>query len=133
MTDIKVSLYDGSFHEVDSSELAFKLAAIGAFREAQKKADTYLIEPIMNLEVVAPEEFMGDIIGNISGKRGKIEQTKSEGQATIIQVKVPLGEMFGYATEIRGLTQGRASFTMEPSHYEEVPAQITEEIVKGRS
>ncbi len=133
VTDIKVSLYDGSFHEVDSSELAFKLAAIGAFREAQKKADTYLIEPIMNLEVVAPEEFMGDIIGNISGKRGKIEQTKSEGQATIIQVKVPLGEMFGYATEIRGLTQGRASFTMEPSHYEEVPAQITEEIVKGRS
>ncbi len=133
VTDIKVTLYDGSFHEVDSSELAFKMAAIGAFRDAQRRGDTYLLEPIMSLEVIAPEEFMGDIIGNIASKRGKVENTKMEGTSVIIDAKVPLGEMFGYATELRGLTQGRAGFTMEPSHYEEVPSQITEEIVKGKS
>jgi elongation factor G len=133
VVDMRVTLHDGSFHEVDSSELAFKMAAIGAFRDAQRRADPYLLEPIMNLEVVSPEEFMGDIIGNISGKRGKIEKTKAEEKATVITAKVPLAEMFGYATEIRGLTQGRASFTMEPSHYEEVPANITEEIVQGKS
>lgn len=133
VTDIKVTLFDGSFHEVDSSELAFKMAAIGAFREAQKKGDSFLLEPIMNLEVVAPEEFMGDIIGNISSKRGKVERTKVEGTAVVIDAKVPLGEMFGYATELRGLTQGRAGFTMEPSHYEEVPSQVTEEIIEGKS
>jgi len=133
VTDIRVALHDGSFHDVDSSELAFKMAAIGAFREAQSKGDPYLLEPIMRLEVVAPEEFMGEIIGNISSKRGKIESSKVEGTSAIIDARVPLGEMFGYATELRGLTQGRAGFTMEPSHYEEVPAQITEEIVKGKS
>ena len=133
VTDIKVTLYDGSFHEVDSSELAFKMAAIGAFRTAQSRGDPFLLEPIMSLEVITPEEFMGDIIGNISSKRGKIGNTKMEGTAAIIDAKVPLGDMFGYATELRGLTQGRAGFTMEPSHYEEVPVQITEEIVKGKS
>jgi elongation factor G len=133
VVDIKVTLEDGSFHEVDSSEMAFKLAAIGAFRDAQRRADPYMLEPIMSLEVVVPEEFMGDVIGNISGKRGKIEQTKAEEKATIIRAKVPLAEMFGYATELRGLTQGRAAFTMEPSHYEEVPSNITEEIIKGKS
>ena len=133
VTDIRVTLYDGSFHDVDSSELAFKMAAIGAFRKAQSKADPFLLEPIMSLEVIAPEEFMGDIIGNISSKRGNIESTKVEGSSVIVDAKVPLGEMFGYATEIRGMTQGRVGFTMEPSHYEEVPSQITEEIVKGKS
>ncbi len=131
--DLRVSLIDGSYHDVDSSELAFKMSAIGAFRDAQKAADTVLLEPIMSLEVVAPEEFMGDLIGNLSGKRGKIESTKIENSAISIKAKVPLAEMFGYATELRGLTQGRAGFTMEPSHYEEVPASITEEIVKGKS
>ncbi|OGC45478.1 translation elongation factor G [candidate division WWE3 bacterium RBG_19FT_COMBO_34_6] len=133
VTDIRVTLFDGSFHEVDSSEMAFKMSAIGAFREAQTKAGAYLLEPIMSLEVITPEEFMGDIIGNIASKRGKIEKTQIEGKATAIRAKVPLAEMFGYATELRGLTQGRASFTMEPSHYEEVPSQITEAIIKGKS
>lgn len=133
VTDFKVTLYDGSFHEVDSSEMAFKMSAIGAFREAQKSANPYLLEPIMSVEVTAPEEFMGEIIGNLSGKRGRIEGSEMLGQATIIRAKVPLSEMFGYATELRGLTQGRAGFSMEPSHYDEVPANITEEIVKGRS
>lgn len=133
VTDIRVTLYDGSFHDVDSSELAFKMAAIGAFRTAQNKGGAYLLEPIMSLEVICPEEFMGDIIGNISSKRGKIEKTKIEGTAAIVQAKIPLGEMFGYATELRGLTQGRSSFTMEPSHYEEVPSNITQEIVEGKS
>ncbi len=131
--DFRVTLFDGSFHEVDSSEMAFKMSAIGAFREAQRKADPILLEPIMSLEVVTPEDFMGDIIGNISGKRGKIESTKIDDNATTISAKVPLAEMFGYATELRGLTQGRASFTMEPSHYEEVPQSIVEQIVKGKS
>jgi len=133
VTDIRVTLFDGSFHDVDSSELAFKMAAIGAFRTAQSRGDPFLLEPIMGLEVITPEEFMGDIIGNISSKRGKIGNTKVEGTAAIIDAKVPLGDMFGYATELRGLTQGRAGFTMEPSHYAEVPSQITEEIVKGKS
>ena len=131
--DLRVTLKDGSFHDVDSSEMAFKMSAIGAFRDAQKKADTYLMEPVMSLEVAVPEEFMGDIIGNISGKRGKVESTEIQGPSAIVKAKVPLAEMFGYATEIRGMTQGRGSFTMEPSHYDEVPAQITEEIVKGKS
>ncbi len=133
VTDIRVTLYDGSYHDVDSSELAFKMSAIGAFRTAQAKGDTYLLEPIMSLEVICPEEHMGDIIGNISSKRGKIEKTTIEGTTAIVDAKIPLGETFGYATELRGLTQGRSSFTMEPSHYEEVPSQITEEIVKGKS
>lgn len=133
VVDVKVTLYDGSFHEVDSSEMAFKMSAIGAFREAQKTATPYLLEPVMSVEVTAPEEFMGDIIGNLSGKRGKIEGTEPQGKAVVVKAKVPLAEMFGYATELRGLTQGRAGFSMEPSHYEEVPSNITVEIVKGRS
>lgn len=133
VVDFKVTLYDGSFHEVDSSEMAFKLAAIGAFRDGQKKCQSYLIEPIMHVEVTAPEEFMGDVIGNLSGKRGKIEGSEKQGQAVVIKAKVPLAEMFGYATELRGMTQGRAGFSMEPSHYEEVPKNITDEIVSGRS
>lgn len=131
--DIKVTLYDGSFHDVDSSELAFKMSAIGAFRDAQKQADSYLLEPIMDLEVIVPEDFMGDIIGNISGKRGKVESTDIKEGTVTISAKVPLAEMFGYATELRGLTQGRAGFSMEPSHYDEVPANITKEIVEGKS
>ena len=133
VTDIRVTLYDGSYHDVDSSELAFKMSAIGAFRTAQAKATPYLLEPIMSLEVICSEDHMGDIIGNISSKRGKIGKTSIDGTSAIVDAKIPLGETFGYATELRGLTQGRAGFTMEPSHYEEVPAQITEEIVKGKS
>lgn len=128
VVDFAVTLYDGSFHDVDSSELAFKIAASEAFKAAQKKADTYLIEPIMKVEVVVPEDYMGDVIGNLSSKRGRIEGTTARGTAVSIAAKVPLAEMFGYATELRGMTQGRAYFTMEPSHYEEVPQNIVDGI-----
>ena len=128
VVDFGVTLYDGSFHEVDSSEMAFKIAASEAFKAAQRKADPYLIEPIMKVEVVAPDEYMGDVIGNLSSKRGRIEGTNPRGNAVAISAKVPLAEMFGYATELRGMTQGRAYFTMEPSHYEEVPSNIAEGI-----
>jgi elongation factor G len=130
LVDFKVTLFDGSFHEVDSSEMAFKMAAIEALRDAQNAADTFLLEPIMKVEVITPEEFMGDVIGNLSSKRGKIESTEQKGNARIIIGKVPLAEMFGYATELRGMTQGRASFVMEPSHYEEVPSNIAEGLAK---
>lgn len=130
LVDFQVTLFDGSFHEVDSSEMAFKMAAIEAMRAAQTAADTFLLEPIMKVEVITPEEFMGDVIGNLSSKRGKIESTEQKGNARIIIGKVPLAEMFGYATELRGMTQGRASFVMEPSHYEEVPASISQTLAK---
>jgi elongation factor G len=131
VVDWKVSLYDGSFHDVDSSEMAFKLAASEAFKLAQRAAQPYLLEPIMHVEVVTPEDFMGDVIGNLSGKRGQIEGTENRGNARVISAKVPLGEMFGYATDLRGMTQGRASFTMEPSHYAEVPANVAELVAKS--
>jgi elongation factor G len=131
VVDVKVTLTDGSFHDVDSSENAFKIAASGAFKEAQRKAQPYLLEPIMNVEVITPESFMGDVIGNLSSKRGKIEGTEARGLATVVKAKVPLAEMFGYATDLRGMTQGRASFNMEPSHYEEVPVNIAEGVAKG--
>jgi translation elongation factor EF-G len=131
VVDVRITLFDGSFHEVDSSEIAFKMAASEAFKDAQRKAIPYLLEPIMSVEVITPEDFMGDVIGNLSGKRGKIESTESRGNARVVKAKVPLAEMFGYATELRGMSQGRASFTMEPSHYEEVPANVADGIIKG--
>ena len=131
VVDIQINLIDGSYHEVDSSEMAFKIAASEAFKDAQRKATPYLLEPIMKVEVITPDDFMGDVIGNLSGKRGKIDGTEKRGQATVIKAAVPLAEMFGYATVLRGMTQGRASFTMEPSHYEEVPANIALEISAG--
>jgi len=131
VVDVKVSLIDGSYHEVDSSELAFKIAASDAFRQAQKRAAPYLKEPIMKVEVITTDDFMGDVIGNLSGKRGKISGTKKRGQATVISAEVPLAEMFGYATVLRGMTQGRASFMMEPIHYAEVPANLVQEMSPG--
>lgn len=130
LVDFQTTLFDGSFHEVDSSEMAFKMATIEAMRSGQRKADTFLLEPIMKVEVIVPEEYMGDVIGNLSSKRGKIDATEQRGNARIITAKVPLAEMFGYATELRGMTQGRGSFTMEPSHYEEVPHNIAEGLAK---
>lgn len=130
VVDVKVTLFDGSFHEVDSSDIAFKIAASEAFKEAQKEAEPYLLEPIMQVEVVVPEEFMGDVIGNLSSKRGQIEGTYMRGNARVVDAKVPLAEMFGYATELRGMTQGRGSFTMSPSHYAEVPANIASQILR---
>ncbi len=128
VVDFKVCLLDGSYHEVDSSEIAFKIAATDAFKNAQRAASPYLLEPIMSVEVTTPEDFMGDVIGNLSSKRGQIEGNESRGLAIVIRAKVPLAEMFGYATEIRGMTQGRASFSMEPSHYAEVPSNVAEQI-----
>jgi elongation factor G len=129
--DIQAELIDGSFHEVDSSEMSFKMAAITAMRDGQRAASPYILEPIMSVEVTTPEDFMGDVIGNLSSKRGKIESSDTRGNARIIKAKVPLAEMFGYATELRGMSQGRASFVMEPSHYEEVPAGIADQIIKA--
>ena len=130
--DLSVTLYDGSFHDVDSSEMAFKIAASMAFQAAVKKSKPILLEPIMKIEVVIPSEFFGDIIGDISARRGKIGETKDRLQMKVIDAKVPLSEMFGYATVIRSLTTGRGTFTMEFDNYEEVPNNIAQEIIEGR-
>jgi len=132
MVDLAATLYDGSFHEVDSSEVAFKIAGSMAFQAAAKKAKPVILEPIMKLEVVVPEEFFGDIIGDLSARRGKIEETKDRLQMKVIDAKVPLAEMFGYATSLRSLTEGRGTFTMEFDHYEEVPQNIAQEIIEGK-
>lgn len=132
MVDLSATLYDGSFHEVDSSEIAFKIAGSMAFQEAAKKAKPVILEPIMKLEVIVPEEFFGDIIGDLSGRRGKIEETKDRLKVKVIDAKIPLSEMFGYVTSLRSLTEGRGLFTMEFDRYEEVPANIAQEIAEGK-
>ena len=132
MVDVKVTLYDGSYHEVDSSELAFKMAGSLGMREAVAQAGMVLIEPVMKVEVSTPEEFMGDIIGDLGSRRAQIQGTTSRGNVTIITALAPLAEMQGYVTNLRGMTQGRASSVMLPSHYEEVPKNITEKIVEER-
>ena len=124
IVDVKVKLYDGSFHEVDSNEMAFKIAGSMGFQAAARQADPIILEPIMKVEVVVAEEFMGDVIGDLNSKRGRIESMEDRSGAKVIDAKVPLAEMFGYATAIRSLSKGRASYTMEPSHFEQVPAQI---------
>lgn len=129
VTDIKITLYDGSFHEVDSSDIAFKIAGSIAVKEGCKQADLVLLEPIMKVEVIVPEQYMGDVISDLSSKRAQIEQTQMRGNARVIRALVPLSEMFGYATTVRSISQGRASFNMEPSHYQEVPKNITEKIL----
>jgi elongation factor G len=130
IVDVKATLYDGSYHEVDSSEMAFKIAASMAFKEAAKKAEPVLLEPIMSIEVVTPEEYMGDVIGDLNGRRGKIQSMERRGNTQVIRALVPLAEMFGYATDLRSKTQGRATYTMQFSHYEEVPKNIAETIVE---
>ena len=132
MEDISVELFDGSFHDVDSSEIAFKLAGINAFKDAAQKAGPVILEPIMKVEVRTPEEYMGDIQGNISSKRGQIEATEEMGGKTIVNAKVPLSELFGYTNSLRSMTQGRASMTMEFDHYAVVPPNVAEEIKKAR-
>ncbi len=129
MSDIKVTLYDGTYHDVDSSEMAFKIAGSMAIKEAARRAKAVLLEPIMAVEVVVPEEYMGDVIGDLYGRRGRIEATELRGTTRIIKSMVPLSAMFGYATDIRSRTQGRGSFTMHFGKYEEVPAAQAEEIV----
>lgn len=128
LVDVKVELYDGSYHDVDSSELSFKMAGSLCFQHACKRANPVLLEPLMLVEVVTPEEFMGDVMGNINSRRGQIEGMGDRGEAKTITAKVPLSEMFGYATDIRSMTQGRASYTMEFSHYAKVPPNVAEKI-----
>jgi len=132
VVDVKVTLYDGSFHEVDSSEMAFKIAASIGFKDAMKKASPVILEPIMKVEVVVPEEYMGDVMGDLNSRRGKVEGMEARGNTQVIKSYVPLKEMFGYATNLRSLSQGRATYTMLFDHYEEVPNNITEEIIKSR-
>lgn len=127
--DVIVTLYDGSFHEVDSSEIAFKIAASIAFKEAFKKASPIILEPIMEVEVVTPDEFMGDIIGNLNARRGKIEGVEKRGNMQIIKAFVPLSDMFGYSTDLRSLSQGRANYTMQFSRYEPLPNNLKEAII----
>jgi elongation factor G len=132
MEDVSVELFDGSYHDVDSSEIAFKLAAINAFKDAAAKASPVILEPIMKVEVRTPEEYMGDIQGNISSKRGQLEGTTELGGKTIVNAKIPLSEMFGYTNTLRSMTQGRASMTMEFDHYAVVPPNVAEEIKAAR-
>jgi elongation factor G len=129
VVDVKVSVYDGSYHEVDSSELAFKIAASMAFKETAKKAEPSILEPIMNVEVVVPNEYMGDVIGDLNSRRGKVRGLEERAGAKVILAQVPLAEMFGYATDLRSRTQGRATFTMQVAFYDEVPAHKCAEIM----
>jgi len=133
MTDIKVTLFDGSYHEVDSSEMAFKIAASIAFKDGAKRANPVLLEPIMEVEVTTPEEFMGDVIGDLNKRRGRVQGMEARGNAQVIKALVPLAEMFGYATDLRSMTQGRATYVMKFSHYEEVPPNVAEQIIGERS
>jgi len=132
VTDVRVTLYDGSFHEVDSSDFAFKIAGSMAFQDGAKRAKPVLIEPIMKVEVVIPEQFLGDVIGDLSAKRGKINEMYERGMMKVIDAMVPLGEMFGYATKLRSMTEGRGTFTMEFDHYEEVPPNVSQQIIEGK-
>ena len=133
VVDVKVTLYDGSYHEVDSSEMAFKIAGSMAFKEAMRKADPTLLEPIMKVSVIVPEEYMGDIIGDISARRGQIQGYEMRAGAQQIDAFVPLAEMFGYATDLRSRTQGRGQYTMEPSHYIELPKGLQEKLINKRT
>ena len=133
VVDVKVTLYDGSYHEVDSSEMAFKIAGSMAFKEAMKKADPVLMEPIMQVDVMVPEEYMGDVIGGLNARRGQIQGMEPRGGVQAISAAVPLSEMFGYATALRSSTQGRGQYTMQPSHYTEVPKNIQEKIIDSRN
>jgi len=136
LVDLDVALYDGSYHDVDSSEIAFKIAASTALQEAVRRAKLVLLEPVMKLQVITPEQFMGDVIGDLNSKRGRIEKIEDRGEGIarvkVIDVQVPLAEMFGYATALRSMTQGRANFTMEFDHYAEVPNNITQQIAEGK-
>jgi elongation factor G len=128
--DIKATLFDGSYHDVDSSEMAYKIAASFALKEAAKKCKPVLLEPIMKVEVTVPQEYLGDVIGDISARRGNIEGMDQRGNAQVVHAFVPLAEMFGYATSLRSFTQGRGNYSMVFERYEETPRNITEEIIK---
>jgi elongation factor G len=133
VVDIRVELVEGSYHDVDSSEMAFKVAGSMAFKEAMKRAKPKLLEPVMAVEVVTPEEYLGDVMGNLNSRRGRVEQLEPRGNAQSIRAKVPLAEMFGYATDLRSMTQGRATFTMQFDKYEDVPQSIATELVAAEA
>jgi elongation factor G len=133
MVDVRVTLTDGKYHETDSSELAFKIAGSLALQEAVKRAKPVLLEPIFAVEVVTPEDFMGDVIGDLNRRRGRVDGMEARGNAQVVQAHVPLAEMFGYATDVRSMTQGRATYTMQFERYEEVPPHIAEKVVEGRT
>jgi len=137
MVDVKATVYDGSYHDVDSSEAAFKIAGSLAFKEAARRAHPVLLEPIMKVVVMTPEQFMGDIVGDINSKRGIIREMsdRGEGNARVKEIhsEVPLAAMFGYATQMRSMTQGRASYAMEFLHYAEVPSNVAKEIIEGKT
>ena len=130
MLDVKVTLYDGSYHEVDSSEVAFKIAASMGFKDGAKAADPVLLEPVMSVEVVTPEEYLGTVNGDINRRRGILQGTEESPGGTIIRAEVPLSEMFGYATDLRSATQGRATYSMEFSRYVPAPSNVAETIIK---
>ena len=130
---IKIALVDGSYHDVDSSEMAFKIAASMGFKEAMKKAAPVLMEPIMSVEVVTPEDYVGDVIGDLSSRRGRIEGMDMRANARIIRAYVPLVGMFGYATDLRSKTSGRANYTMQFDHYEPTPADVAEKVLQGKA
>jgi elongation factor G len=130
VVDIKIKLVDGSYHEVDSNEMAFKIAGSMGFKEGFNKASPVLLEPIMKVEVVTPEDYMGDVMGDLSRRRGVLQGTDDSPSGKVINAMVPLGEMFGYATSLRSMSQGRATFTMEFDHYAEAPNSIAEAVIK---
>jgi elongation factor G len=133
MVDFRATVFDGSFHEVDSNEMAFKIAASLALKSGCRRASPTLLEPIMRIDVTSPKDYVGDVMGDLMRRRGKIESQDNKGSVTIIHGHIPLAEMFGYATTLRSLSQGRASYSMEPSRYEEVPRQVAEEIIAKTS
>ncbi len=133
VVDVKIELYDGSYHDVDSSEMAFKIAASQAFQKGAKQAGVAILEPVMKVEVVTPEEFMGDVMGNLNSRRGQIGQMTDRGTAKVIEAEVPLSEMFGYATDLRSMTQGRANYSMEFAHYAKTPKNVAEKIIEERT
>jgi elongation factor G len=129
MVDVTIRITDGTFHEVDSSEIAFKMAGSFAFKEAARKAGAIMLEPIMDVEVISPEEHMGDVIGDLNSRRGRIVNIENRATSVIVHSSVPLAEMFGYATALRSLTKGRASYSMEPQNFEKVPENILAQIL----
>jgi elongation factor G len=127
--DVRIELYDGSFHEVDSSEMAFKIAGSMAFQDAAKKARPVLLEPVVRVEVVVPKEYLGDVMGDLASRRGRIQSQDERGGTQIVNALVPLAEMFGYATDLRSRTQGRATYSMHFDRYEQAPQNVSEEVV----
>ena len=133
ITDVRATVYDGSYHDVDSSEIAFKMAGILGFKDAFRRANGILLEPVMSVEVVVPEEYMGDVIGDLNSRRCIIQEMFNRGHLKVIRGLVPLAEMFGYATAVRSLSQGRATYTMEPNSYAQVPKQIADKVIGEES